>query len=157
MSEETLCEKCQVTRAFLIKERDSWKEKEATARAVVAAMREAVLEFEHRPPDYPRVFAAYSKDGEAFALSPDKVEGFFRALDERWKSADVKRWSEEFRKARSDKETWKADADRLAGALLKVADQYYDDPKDHLDTLGVGEALRLHDSLKGEKGEEFKK
>lgn len=71
-----------------------------TLKATIAAMREAVLEFEHRPPDYPRVFVAYDGNGKPYALSPDHVEGFFKALDERWKSPDVKRWSEMFRKAR---------------------------------------------------------
>lgn len=82
------------------------------AKAIIAGMREAVLEFEHRPPDYPRTFIACRGD-EVYPLAPDKVQGFFEALDYRWKSDDVKRWSESFRTAKERAESAEASLENL--------------------------------------------
>jgi hypothetical protein len=73
-------------------------EQELTAaRALPAAMREAVLEFERRPPEGEFVLEFY---GKGYAMPPERVKGYFEALDACWKSDYVKRWSEEFRTAR---------------------------------------------------------
>lgn len=71
------------------------------ARSVVAGMREAVLEFELRPPYGEFVVLV---NGDMFRIPPDRVSGYFSALDSRWKSPNVKRWSEEFRYSRRDKD-----------------------------------------------------
>lgn len=86
------------------------------ARATIAAMREAVLEFQLRPPAGEFVVI---KDGRTYAIPPDRIAGYMEALDRRWKSADVRRWSEEFRMARSDKEIAEHD---LELALLRISE-----------------------------------
>ena len=86
------------------------------ARATIAAMREAVLEFQVRPPVGEFVVV---KDGRTYAIPPDRISGYMEALDRRWKSADVRRWSEEFRRARSDKEIAEHD---LEIAMIRISE-----------------------------------
>lgn len=83
------------------------------ARATVAGMREAVLEFELRPPEGEFVSL---KDGAVYYTRPDRIAGYFEALDHRWKSADVVRWSEQFRTARD-----RADAERYCASEVVQA------------------------------------
>ena len=72
-------------------------------RAHIAAMHEAVLEAELRPPE--ATYVEMRREGaeaplQYYAMKPERVSGFYAALVDRWRSEAIGRWAEEFRTAR---------------------------------------------------------
>jgi len=88
------------------------EERAGKAEATIAAMREAVLEFEAMPPR-DVLIGAELRDWKTYALHAQHLSSFFYALDQRWKSPEVKRWAEVFRGVRDRAEKAERDLDEL--------------------------------------------